>query len=258
MVRREVFRKRFGRRYSLRFHMSLILVVTALSGALTSKLLLMCDVGNLAVRYPLAVAFSYLIFFVCIKLWLLYVSPSGAVRKGAAQEDWLAVPDGSAGVAHGTVSVPEGSGEFSGGGASGDYEVDSHAVAEVGGPSVAGNAGGSSSGGAGIGDAADGFDGEGFVILLVLGALVAVVAGAAIYVVVQAPAILSEAAFEGLLAASLVKKARMIDDRNWVGSVFKATWGPFVLALFVAAFGGLLLHNYFPEAHRLKEILIRH
>jgi hypothetical protein len=34
----------------------------------------MAQVENFTLRYPLAVLFSYLMFFVCIKLWLVYVT----------------------------------------------------------------------------------------------------------------------------------------------------------------------------------------
>lgn len=251
MFRKEKFLRRFRERHALRFHMGVILFATALSGALASKLLLVCNVNNPAVRYPCAVIFSYLIFFACIKLWLLYVSPAAARAKGGGSGDWLISPDLSVSRAQGTLSAPRG-GEFSGGGASADFSVDSPAVAEMEGMAISGSVSESGSGSAAghvAGGIADVFDDEaGILVLVVLAAFVAVISGAAIYVVVQAPAILSEAAFEGLLAASLVKKTRLMDDTNWVGSVFKATWGPFAVTLFIAAFGGLLLHDYFPEA----------
>lgn len=80
-------------------------------------------------------------------------------------------------------------------------------------------------------------------MLAVLAAVVAAILGSAIYVVSEAPIILSEAAFEGLLAASLVKKARKIDDEDWIGSIFKTTWKPFATTLTVALIAAFILHT---------------
>ena len=72
----QAFQKHLKRRFSLRLHMFIILLVTTLSGVLCSKILLMFNVTNFAIRYPLAVVLSYLVFFACIKLWLICISPS--------------------------------------------------------------------------------------------------------------------------------------------------------------------------------------
>jgi hypothetical protein len=80
---KQAFQKHLQRRFSLRLHMFIILLVTILSGVLFSKILLMFNVVNFAIRYPLAVVFSYLVFFACIKLWLICISPSkpGVLRS---------------------------------------------------------------------------------------------------------------------------------------------------------------------------------
>jgi hypothetical protein len=39
--------------------------------------------------------------------------------------------------------------------------------------------------------------------------------------------ILAEAAFQGVLAGSFIKKTQSISERSWAGSIFKATWKPF-------------------------------
>ena len=85
--------------------------------------------------------------------------------------------------------------------------------------------------------------------------VVAVVLGGAIYVVLDAPVILSEAAFEGLLAASLVKKTRMISDECWIGSIFKTTWKSFAVTLAVALIAAICLHTFFPSATKLSDLL---
>jgi len=73
-MKKAKFVRRFQKRFLLRFHMSLILLATCLSGVLFSKLLLYLGVHGPLIRYPLVAALSYLLFFVFIKLWLWYVS----------------------------------------------------------------------------------------------------------------------------------------------------------------------------------------
>jgi len=73
--------------------------------------------------------------------------------------------------------------------------------------------------------------------------------------VLFAPAILSEAAFEGFLAASLIKGTRAMSQQSWAGSIFRTTWIPFAVRLGVAFFSGVVLHDYFPKAVSLADIL---
>ncbi len=81
-------------RFFLRFHMSLILLATVLSGLLATKLLLLAQVHNIVIRYPLAVVFAYLAFFLFVKLWLLYMSASHPLRKSDSSGDILSgLPD---------------------------------------------------------------------------------------------------------------------------------------------------------------------
>lgn len=68
------FTERFKRRHSLRFHMSLILVATVCSGFLATRIMLALHLENVFIRYPLAVIFAYLTFFISVKLWLRCLS----------------------------------------------------------------------------------------------------------------------------------------------------------------------------------------
>ena len=259
IIKKERFQKQFRKRHSLRFHMGTILIATAFSGVLISKLLLVLGIDSFVPRYTLAVILSYLVFFVCIKLWLFYVSPKRTSNSASA--DWLDIPTPSgSSPTEGFSPIHGGGGEFSGAGASGCFDLHSQAVSDI---PLSTITEGASNGVSGIGDAiggaADAVGDEGgiigIVVLAVLAAIVATILGGAVYVIVETPVILSEAAFEGLLAASLVKSTRLIDEGNWMGSVFKATWKPFALTLAVAILGGLILRAYFPEAHRLLDIL---
>jgi uncharacterized membrane protein YgcG len=118
----ELFQKSFRRSFSLRLHMSLILLATASSGILGSKLFHVLHVENVVIRFPLAVLLSYGVFFVCIRLWLLYVSPVKGITSGKG--DWLYIPSYS-GRSAGGGSIPPlrgGGGDFSGAGASASFE----------------------------------------------------------------------------------------------------------------------------------------
>jgi hypothetical protein len=75
--KKERFIRRFRKRFLLRFHMSLILIATCLSGALFSKLLLVLSVRAPLIRYPLTATLSYFLFFLFIKLWFYYWSAEG-------------------------------------------------------------------------------------------------------------------------------------------------------------------------------------
>jgi hypothetical protein len=259
---KELFQKSFRGRFSLRLHMSLILLATASSGILGSKLFHVLHVENLVIRYPLAVLLSYGVFFACIKLWLLYVSPAKAITSGKG--DWLYVPSYSGHTAGGGSTPPlrgEG-GEFSGAGASASFEDQSAITNEVIASPVAVKAPstGGPSGGAGgtVSKAADALgdtDSVGTIVaIVVLATLVAAILGSAIYVVAEAPLILTDAAFNALFAASLVKRAHVIAGEDWVGSVLRHTWKPFGVTFAITFLAAAVLHAYFPQATSLAEV----
>lgn len=86
------------------------------------------------------------------------------------------------------------------------------------------------------------------------GILLVVIFGAGAYLVYQAPVILSEAAFEALLASGLVKASNKMHGVGWMGSVFKATRIPFLVLLVMTVVFGLVVSHYCPEATRLADI----
>ena len=94
--------------------------------------------------------------------------------------------------------------------------------------------------------------------MIVLVVLVVTILASAAVLVHGAPDILSEAAFEGLLAASLIRRARVISETAWAGSVLKTTWKPFAVILGVAFLSGAVLHSVFPQAVKLTDILWKH
>lgn len=257
-MKKEKFIRRFRMRFLLRFHMSLILMATCLSGALFSKLLLLLSVRDPLIRYPLTACLSYLLFFLFIKLWLWYVSTTTQQKAADTADavtgsaDLTDIPLNLAGRAapQAAEAFAGGGGDFGGGGASGSFGEAAEAVADA-----IGKAG--KSVGDKVGDLVPDLD-EGLgVVLLVLGVLLTVVFGAGLYLIYSAPAILSEAAFEFLLAGSLVRRSKRMDDPDWMGSVLRATWVPFASVLAISLAVGWVLHAYFPEVERIADLLGR-
>ncbi|MBT0654325.1 hypothetical protein [Geomobilimonas luticola] len=247
--------------------MSLILLATVCAGFLATRIMLGLDLDNVMIRYPLAVVFAYVVFFTAVKLWLKYIATTPAAHKVHDNSPDLldVIPDMP--ISGGNFNVGEvfqgGGGEFSGAGASGSF---GDAVAESG-TSVLSDGIGTDGG---IGDAVGDVAGEAVssalgdeggvvavVVFAVLAAIVAVVVGAGIYLVYEAPFILSEAAFEFVLAASLVRGTRRMDDSEWMGSVFKTTAIPFGITLALALLAGYLMHQYFPGVTRISELIAR-
>jgi hypothetical protein len=176
----------------------------------------------------------------------------------------ISVPDG------GGFSVGDafhgGGGEFSGAGATVSFGDVPATIAESGTEVLSG---GIDTGG-GVGEAVGEVAGEAVssvlgdeggivavVVFAVLAAMMAVIVGAGAYLVYEAPFILSEAAFEFVLAAGLVRGARRIDSSDWMGSVFKTTSLPFALTLALALLAGYLMQHYFPGISRISELISR-
>lgn len=248
-------------------------MATVCAGFLATRSLLALNVENVMLRYPLAVIFAYLIFFLCVKLWLRYVAPVPLTQKAHGNSPDLVdlLPDlPISGQTGGSFNIAEvfrgGGGEFSGAGASGSFADVQTAFADSGNSVLSA---GIDTGG-GIGDAVGDVAGEAVssalgdeggvvavVVFAILAAIMAVVVGAGVYLVYEAPFILSEAAFEFILAAGLVRGTRRIDSADWIGSVFKTTGIPFMVTLLLATLAGYLMHHYFPDVTRISELFSR-
>jgi hypothetical protein len=243
------FRKAFKDRFFLRFHMSLILVGVTFSGLIVSKLLLETGIRSMIIRYSIAVAISYLLFFGLIKLWLLYLRRSSKVVSSGKESDIPGFFDLTTPSSSSAGSIVSQGGEFGGAGASGDW-VDSPSGAGIVLVSDAPQSGLASKGSV-IGD----IDiGDGGIVLIVLGVLLALIFGVGIYLVYAAPAILSEAAVQVMLASSLVKGSKTMDNSDWVGSIFKATWVPFAVVMILSIAIAWISAHYCPGAAKLSDV----
>ena len=103
----------------------------------------------------------------------------------------------------------------------------------------------------GLGESAGAISGEGVAVLPII--LIAV--GATIAVLVLGPEILIDAAFEAILAGSLIGAMRLGREPDWFWRVLVKTWWVFLLAAaLTVAFGNYAQHRY-PNATTLSEVL---
>jgi hypothetical protein len=252
-------------RFYLRVHMTAMLVATLLAGLVTTRLLLAAGVTNFAVRYGIAVIVAYAVFITSVKLWLAYIGFCAAAarrRAGSTGDDWfdcfnLSSSGSSSWSGGGSSSVSEGGGKFGGGGASGSWGEGSAkgnvlAAAAVPSQPMAKKSSSSSSSKKSSGGGGDGDFGELILVLLIILLVVAVIASFA-WMIWAAPTILSEVAFNAVLAGALAKHAQSATRGNWVGSVMKKTMIPFVLILALAILVGWWAQKVCPAASRLSE-----
>ena len=248
---RAEFKQSLVGRFVVRFHMALMLTALGASGLLISKVLLEVGVRSMLERYLIAVAFSYALFFLFIKLWLIYISPPKPKPRLPGRDFGNAIDIGnlSVDVAQESTIVGDhvfgGRGDFGGGGATDLWGGETVQT-------VISNR--STSGGNGRGSPVFDCDLDEGIVLIVLALLVLSIFGAGAYLVYAAPEILSEAAFEALLAAGLIKASKKMDGSGWMGSVLKATWIPFVIVLVMTGVFGMVAQTFYPHAARLADI----
>lgn len=258
---RERFKRFLEKQFSLRLHMFLILSGVFCVGLLSSKLLIEMHVHSMLIRYPLAILCSYIAFFGLVKIWLIYLASSAGRKTSLIEND----PGGdilsnlSFDLPGGGSSVPSfrsGGGSFGGGGASASFD----------GPPVQAFSASSSDVGDGLGsDIAEGagdavsgiFDSDDTWLLIVLGIILAIICGAGIYLIYQAPLILSDAAFQAVLSASLLKRMKKMSEPDWIGGVLRATVVPFLIVLLCALAAAGVAHRAYPQATKMSEV-VRH
>ncbi len=247
------FKDRIKRGYFVRFHMSLILLGTMTSGILASKLLLLAGFHSMAWRYPVAVLLSYGVFLGLVRVWI------GYVRSGASLGDGTGslVDLGEAAIDGAGNKLPSfrGGGGRSGGGGASDHWTSGNAPAAHFVAPTGSSGGSSSSSGGGIGDFSLGdVDGEGWILIVLFIVLIVAILGCGFYLIYIAPDVLSEAAFQLVLASSLRKVSREMDAAAWMGSVLKRTWFPMILVFGLTTAFGYYATQFCPQAGKLAEV----
>jgi hypothetical protein len=245
---RKRFKRQFAKRVFTRLHMLLILLGTIFSGVIFSKVLLIAGLDHLIARLIFVLVFAYVCFFILMKLWLHYLTKPYRRSKRTdslldAADVITSIPDFSP--TNGVQKISGHGGQFGGGGASGVW-TEAEGITDT--ASTVSETAAESTG-----EAISGLADEGGLILIPLFILLIALFGGSIYLVYEAPIIFSEAAFELVLATTLIKKAKSIDNPNWMGSVFRATWPAFALTFVITIVAGWTLMSYCPQAIKITD-----
>jgi hypothetical protein len=224
-----------------RLQMGLIVAVTGGVGLLMSFLLLQSGIGSMVLRYPLALAVSYVVFLLLLWAWLR-----------AKEDDFSNIPDFAnampnlSGNGHSAPFQSGGSGDFGGGGASGSFDgshSQSFEVVENGVGNPIGEALGS------VGDADE------LAIPLIAIVFALGMAVASLYVVYVAPTLFAELLVDGVLSYTLYRHLHKVETHFWLSTAFKRTVFPFLLtAIFLAIVGAAMAH-YAPGARSIGEVI---
>jgi hypothetical protein len=228
-----------------RLHMLLIIVLAALGAFLSSASLVALGVGNMGVRYALAVAGGYLFFLSFVRLWIAYQTRGWSFGRRQRAGDSLPeahvdLPDLSALgdlSAAGDSAFSGGGGAFGGAGASGSF----------------GDAAPSEGGSSGALDAVGGAD-EGLPILI---AVVALLAGlvALGFVVYSSPILFAEVLLDVAVVGAVYKKNRRHERGHWAAGVLKRTYKPALVLTVMAALFGTAAQYVAPEETTLGGVL---
>jgi hypothetical protein len=224
-----------------RLQMGFIVAITGGVGLLVSFLLLQSGMGSMALRYPFALAVSYVVFLLLLWAWLR-----------AKEDDFTDIPDllnampNLNGSGHSAPFHSGGGGDYGGGGASGSFDgsqSQSVEVVENGAGNPIGEALGS------VGDA----DELAIPILAIVFALGMAVAS--LYVVYLAPTLFAELLVDGVLSYTLYRHLHKVETHFWLSTAFKRTVFPFVLtAVFLSIVGAAMAH-YAPGARSIGEVI---
>ena len=247
--------------FSLRLHMTIILLATFAVGLLTVHGLFVIHVAKLWMRYAIAVIVAYAAFLGLLKIWLFYFAicirqAHGKGSAGGIDLDFCDFSSGgsSSGSSSSLSDLGSGGGKFGGGGASGSWgtaEPQPVITAPMQSASSTASHGGSSSGG---GFSLD-LDGDEIVLVIIVIAVATAIIGAGAYLIWAAPTILSDCAFNAVLASALIHKTKKVSHPEWVGSVLHATAIPFAIVFALTILMGWYAQHICPGALRVRDAI---
>ena len=217
-----------------RIQMFILVSLTGLAGFGASVAMLAAGIDTMALRYLLAMGVAYIVFLLLLWLWL---------RTSASDYIDLVPTDsgGGQGADAPAADFAGGGGTFDGGGASANFDVctdDSGIGAVVEKPLEV------------IGQA------EEAAIPLVVVLLALGLALSSLFVIWSAPILFAEILVDGLLAAGLYRRLRVLDPQHWMVAALKRTIIPFVLTTLLVAGAGWGMQAYAPEARSLGGVLL--
>lgn len=218
-----------------RLQMMVIVALTGGAGLVASFALLRAGVDSMALRYPLALGFAYLVFLGLLWLWL-----------HTRTEDYVDVPDlsGASSCSGDGAGFSGNGGKFGGGGAGGSFDdasssslIDNDAL-----PSVVREAGSS-------------VDADELAIPLVVLALLLGTALASLYIVYAAPVLFAELLLDGMLACSLYRHLKATDRPHWLATACRRTVLPFALTALFLGVTGFAMSVYAPDARSVGDVI---
>lgn len=246
-----------AKHFSLRLHMTLILIATFAVGLLTVHGLFAIHVAKLWMRYAIAVIVAYAAFLGLLKIWLVYFaicirhahgksSSGGGVDIGDFCD--FSGSGSSSGSSSAVSELSSGGGKFGGGGASGSWGT-AEPQPLITAP-VKSSGGGSGGGGFGLD-----LDGDEIILVLIIIAVAAAIIGAGAYLIWAAPTILTDTAFNAVLASALIHKTKKVSHPEWVGSVIHATAIPFAIVFALTVLMGWYAQHICPSALRVRDAI---
>ncbi|UVW28398.1 hypothetical protein [Massilia sp. H6] len=217
-----------------RIQMFILVSLTGLAGFGASAAMLAAGIDTMALRYALAMGVAYIVFLLLLWIWL---------RASAADFLELVPADANAGQgAAGAASFRGGGGSFDGGGASANVDFGTgDGVADAVGDKPLGIVGHADEGAIPL-----------VVLLLALG-----IAFSSLFVIWSAPILFAEILVDGLLAAGLYRRLRVLDPQHWMVAALKRTMVPFILTTILVAGAGWGMQAVAPEARSVGEVVLR-
>jgi len=213
-VKRVQFKQWLKKNISFRFHMSFIMFSTIFLGIVSNFIMLRYMVlSNPSARYPLTVLLSYGGFLLIIRYYIKNI-----LFRSLSEE------------ALDTV----------------DFAHDGHDVM------TDADSGSGSDTAFSLGDVGDGE--EGAIIVLVLGgAIAAIIFGSGVYFIWHSPEILSECLLQVLLVSGIRRRMRKFSEAEWSSHILKTTILPFLMVLVLSLILGLYMKEFCPDASTFQE-----
>ncbi len=221
-----------------RMQMGLIVSITGLVGLLFSFLLLHAGIDSMAMRYPLALLGSYIIFLVLLWLWL-----RTTIDSYTDLHDFSDLLPSKCGAEQPLVTSG-GDGDFGGGGATGSYDLPSS-------DNISDSTSGSTFSDV-IGATADADEAALPILAIVLAAGLVF---ASFYVIYIAPMLFSEMLVDGALSYALYRRLRGIETEHWLTTALRRTVMPFIATAIFVFIVGAALGSLYPGAKSLGDVI---
>lgn len=244
-----------------RVQISAMLAITAMSAFLSSVIMLRLDVTDMAIRYPLAVIFGYVVFLILLRIWIWLQTEDSSNDLNVDLPDGIPIPDLGNGSSSSDAFSMGGGGDFAGAGSGGDWaETDvptpmPTAFVAKPSPISASNTLSSSSGSGSSGFSFDFGDIDDGVALLIVGVVLVLVFGTLVYVVWIAPILFAELIIDAAVVGGLYRPIKNIERRHWLMTALKKTGIPALIILILLFIAGTVMQSAVPEAITIGQFL---